>query len=337
MSELHTNQTSEPAAMGMMNRLGLVIALAVAGVVFLSIGWKALGPDDPLGAVSVLAHQGGVLILLYAAGLGVIVAAVATALVGKRLIDVGVFSASLGLALASLKGGTAEQLLLARAGTSVHYEQFLAGQFALESIGWLSVLFVALLTSGVMTCRLRARSGNDGGSNEASTPTWAVPALFDLPRGARRWFGVPPDYESVSLDGLKHTAVVAGLGLLAMNLFSAGLSTRAIEPGQVCFVVAAGFFVAVYFGDRYVPVRSALWALLGVGLAAVIAYTWAALRPSDAMRPPNVPTSHYLRVLPVQFVAVGWTAALVAFWYGDGPSAEASTHSGSHANKKNRK
>lgn len=322
--------------MGMMSRLGLVTSLAIAGVVFLSIGWKALGPDDPLGAVSVLAHQGGALILLYAAGLSVVVAAAATTLVGKRLIDVGVFSASLGLAFASLKGGTAEQLLLARAGTSAHYEQLLAWQFALESIGWLGVLFVALLASGVITCRLKAHPGNDGGSNESSTPTWAVPALFDLPRGARRWFGVPSYYESIPLYGLKHTAVVAGLGLLAMNVFSAGLSTRAIEHGQVCFVVAAGFFVAVYLGDRYVPVRSALWALLGVGLAAVIAYAWAALRPFDAMRPPNVPTSNYLRVLPVQFVAVGWAAALVAFWYGDGPSAEASTHSGSHAGQKNR-
>jgi hypothetical protein len=107
-----------------------------------------------------------------------------------------------------------------------------------------------------------------------------------------------------------------------MALLSVGLSTRVIQHGQACFVVAAGVCAAVYVASRSVPVRSALWSLLAVGLMALVGYVWAGLRPAAPGLPPNIPSSHFLRILPVQFISVGTAAALSTFWYVFQPASD---------------
>ena len=116
------------------------------------------------------------------------------------------------------------------------------------------------------------------------------------------------------LEGLKHAALCGGLGLVALAALSASLTSRSIEHGQVCFVIFASVAIACYVAHRIVPIRSAGWSIAGVALMAVAAYLWAAVRPSVASLPPLVPSSHFLRILPIQFVSVGVAAAIFSAW-----------------------
>ena len=104
-------------------------------------------------------------------------------------------------------------------------------------------------------------------------------------------------------------------GLVAIGVLSAGLSSRSIQHGQECVVVAAGVCIACYFAHRMVPVQSTLWSILAVGLTALAAYLWAGVRPAGSGLPQNIPSSHFLRVLPLQFISVGTAAAIAMFWY----------------------
>lgn len=115
--------------------------------------------------------------------------------------------------------------------------------------------------------------------------------------------------------GVKHTIIATGVGLAAITLLSAGLSSRSIQHGQVCFVVAAAVGLGTYFAHRMAPVRSALWSILAVVLIALMGYVWAAVRPAVAGLPPSIPSSHFMRVLPIQYISIGTAAALAMFWY----------------------
>ena len=94
----------------------------LAGAIFLSVGWLAMKPEDPLGAVTVLTRDGGLLVLLQAGALAGVAAAIATVIAGRYLADVGTFAAAVGLAAVSLRGGTAGTLLVHFADTTPSFE-----------------------------------------------------------------------------------------------------------------------------------------------------------------------------------------------------------------------
>jgi len=115
-------------------------------------------------------------------------------------------------------------------------------------------------------------------------------------------------------DGLLHMAVATGVGLMAFNVLTSGATSRSIQHGQSCFVVAASVWLACYFAHRISPVRSAFWSILAVGLMALLGYLWSALRSGGGVLPPNIPDSSFMRVLPIQFVSVGTATALSVLW-----------------------
>jgi hypothetical protein len=117
--------------------------------------------------------------------------------------------------------------------------------------------------------------------------------------------------------------VGAVAGFLAFGLLSTGLWSRSIQHGQACFVVVAAVWIAVYIAYRFVPVRSPLWSILSVGVLATAGYLWAAIRPAEPGLPPPIPSSHFLRVLPIQYISIGAAAAVAMFWYVHLPPAEA--------------
>jgi ABC-type amino acid transport system permease subunit len=108
--------------------------------------------------------------------------------------------------------------------------------------------------------------------------------------------------------------IATAASLFAFNILTTGLDRRAIQHGQVCFVVAASVWLGCFLAHRMVAVRSVLWSILSVSLLAVVGYLWAGARSPDPNLPPSVPTSHFLRVLPIQFIAVGAAAAIAAYW-----------------------
>jgi hypothetical protein len=300
--------------LSILDRAATWVAWALAGTIFLTVGWFAMAPDDPLGAVSVLTRRGAWMMLLQAAGLAAVTAALATVIAGRRLPDVGTFAAAVGLAMVSLRGGTAGSLLIQWADAAPVSQSSLPIQFALEAIAWFVIVFIA-----------RGFSIGVG--------------LWCFGEGSGHAEGEPHSPRGGATHGVKHMLIAAGVALLTFKILSAGLSTRSVQHGQACFVVAASVCIGSYVAYWLVPVRSALWAILSVPFLAVGGYVWARLSPSPGGLPASVPASAFLRVLPIQYISVGTAAAVAMFWYLYHPvfeSANQSHLSSSHASPEGR-
>jgi len=301
--------------LGFLDRAATWVAWALAGTIFLTVGWLAMAPDDPLGAVSVLTRHGAWLMLLQVAGLAMVTAALATVIAGRRLPDVGAFAAAVGLAAVSLRGGTAGSLLIQWADDAPISQSSLPVLLALEAMAWFVIVFVA-----------RGFSFGVG--------HWC---FGDASRG--RMIGEQNSEKDAAANGIKHMLLTGGVALLTFKILSAGLSTRSVQHGQSCFVVAASVCIGSYMAYWLAPVRSALWAILSVPILAVSGYLWARLSPSPGGLPAGVPASAFLRVLPIQYVSVGTAAAVAMFWYLYHPvfeNADQSHSSSPHASPEGR-
>lgn len=294
-------------------KLVVLASWSLAGAIFLTVGWMALAPNDPYGAVSLVSGGGAVWRILEAVALAAVVAAVVTAISGRLLLDVGVFGASIGLGLVAIRGETVEYLLVKLADDASASQRGLALMFAVESIGWLIVVLTAVVVSGLTGRWLFGISLYRGASRHGAHSTPAhIPSGLDVPFVASEALGTIRTAPDV---GVKHTLVAAGVCFVLMGLLSYGLDQRAVRHGQVCFVVAASMYIATRLAYRAFPVRSVLWSILAIGLVAVLGYVWAAIRASSAGHLPTVPTSHFLRILPIELVSVGTAASIISFWY----------------------
>jgi hypothetical protein len=264
----------------LVDRAAVWASWAMAGAIFLTIGWFAMAPDDPRGAVSVLARHAPLAMLVQAAGLAGITAALATVLAGRRRPHVGTFAAGIGLAAVSLRGESAVYLLLLQPDPSAASQGALAGKLMIESGAW----FLVLLTAGAVS-------------------TWVT-----------RWLdaGRPP--MSLRHDW-QHAILAAGVGVAVFYALGGGVTGRAIQHGQACFLVAASVCIAAYVAHRLAPARSPIAPMAAVGLMGLSGYAWAWLRPGSGGLPANVPASPFLRVLPVQFMAVGIASAVAMYWH----------------------
>ena len=288
----------------------------LAGAIFLTIGWFALEPNDPLGAVTLLTQRGALMMLLQAGALAGVTAAVVTAIAGRSLADVGTFAVAVGLAAVSLRGGTAGVLLLHYADTTRSFERTLALNLALESIAWFVVIALAIAMSAFVMRWCFPQSGSDEDSlTDVRGIAARTMAGYDVPGVGARMLGMSPERQTVLADGIKHSLVTAGTGLLSISVMSGGLSSRSVQHGQACFVVAASVCIACYFAYRFIPVRSSLWSIVAVPIIALAGYLWASVRPIEVGLPPVLPSSHFLRVLPIQYISVGTAAAVMMFWY----------------------
>lgn len=323
MSDAADTMTDHRHHFSTFDRTATLVSWVLACALFLTVGWLTIAPDDPLGAVSVLTRQGALMMVLQIAALAGVVSALATIIAGRRLTDVGIFAVALGLALVSLRGGTAEYLLMQGAEVSATSERSLAIRFAVETLGWFMVMVVAIVVASVVQ-RWCFGSVSDDAPSADHPPSGETLTLAgcDIPRLSASWLAVSTDRQTAPMDGLKHTLTVVAVGLAAMAVLSFGLSTRSIRHGQTCFIVAAAVCIAVYVAHRAIPVRSVLWSILAVGVTALVGYAWAILQPAAPGLPPNVPSCHFLRILPVQFISVGTAAALGTFWYVYAPPSD---------------
>ncbi len=281
-----------------LDRAATWVTWALAGTIFLTVGWFAMAPDDPLGAVSVLTRHTAWLMLLQAAGLAAVTAALATVIAGRRLPDVGTFAAAVGLASVSLRGGTAGALLIHWSDAAPISLSNLPILLGLEAMAWFVIVVMA-------------RGFSIGVGH------WCFGACPE-PRtdgGGGHLEGEPLASRGGASHGIKHMLIAAGVALLTFKILSAGLSTRSVQHGQACFVVAASVCIGSYVAYWLAPVHSALWAILSVPFLAAGGFVWARLGPSPLSLPASVPASAFLRVLPIQYIAVGTAAAVAMFWY----------------------
>lgn len=269
-----------------LDKLALWASWAAAAGIFLTLGWMAMAPDDPYGAVSLLLRGRPSGVWFQAAGLAIVTSAIGTVLVGRTLPYAGPFAAALGLAVVSFRGGTSESLVIA-AKTADGGTQSLALHMGMEALAWIAVMAIAfVIGSGI------AR--------------WCFPRSTDaqvhLPNPANT-------RPSATFLGVAFAAA-----LLAFNILGAGMHSREIRHTQVCFVVAASVWLGCYVAFRVVMVRGVLWYLAVVALLPLAGYAWAAFQSAPPKLPLSVPASIYLRVLPIQFVAVGFAGAIAAYW-----------------------
>ncbi len=285
------------------------VSWLMAGAIFLSVGWMAMEPDDPLGAVSFLTRRQPLVMLVEVVALAAVTSGLATVITARVLPDMGAFAASVGLAVVSVQGGTASFLLWENSAPGLTAGHGLAGRLILDSVGWFVVVLASVITSAAVT---RWLFGPAIAPDESGTGR-LMPAGYDLPG-----LGLPLGRDSLDqtrmAGGLKHLFVVAGVALLAYAWLCSVLYARAIQHGQACFSVAVSVWIATHVAHRVAPVGSALWGLGGVLLLAVGGFAWAGFRGPAEGLPAGIPPSHFLRVLPLQYVSVGTAAAIATSW-----------------------
>ncbi len=296
-------------------------AFVVAGAIFLTLGWSLMEPVDPQGAVSALTRGGGAGLIIKAALLGAATAAAATVVAGQRLADVGTFATGLGLMLVSLRGNNAAALLTSHASDGGSMRT-LAVWMAFESLGWCLVMGVAAAVSGFVMSRLYGGPPSEPGSELAPgereahaclSAAWAMASL-DVPKFSHRWFGTDEASLTPWRDGVRHMLIATGVAFAVTMILSAGVSSRAVRHGEACFMVAVAVFVGSRSAHALAPARSALWSLASVGVLMIFGCLYAAVSTDPGAGPAGVPASPFMRVLPLQFAAVGFAAAVLAQW-----------------------
>jgi len=312
MSEASASLAVRAYRLGFLDKAAIWGAWALVGAVFLSVGWLVMAPDDPQGAVTLLGQSDAPWIMLQVAALAGVTAGIATIMAGRSRPDVGPFAVAIGLAAVTLRGDSAEALLIRGAYDPSMSDYRLGSQLALESLGWFAIVVVAIAASSLVIRWFWGPSTPGlGATSGAGSSGGGVPAGFDLPGIGGPAFGDRTGLTS----GLTHTFAAAVMAIALTGLLASGSMSRLIRHGQACFVVYAAVFIACYFASRLFPVRSALWSIASVLVLAAAGYGWATMYASGGSTPASIPHSHFLRVLPIQYISVGSAAAIAAFWY----------------------
>jgi len=286
MSESMNEALTPRARLGFLEKLAAIFSWFLGGAVFFTVGRLAMAPADPRGAVSLLLHEHPLWALLQVHALAVVTSALAAVIAGRFVSNVGTFAAALGLLIVALRGETAAGVLIFAADQPSMSGMSFGLKLALETLGWFSAILAAHAASFAASRWIHGKQEEDRAAD--------VPGLT---------------------HGLLHALSASIISIAGMTIFSSGLSDRAITHGQSCFVVAAGVMFGAYFAGRTFPVRSAFWSLLSAPALGMIGYLWSAVRaPAGAISDGLTPT-HFLRVLPIEYIAAGTAAAIIGFWY----------------------
>jgi hypothetical protein len=320
--------------MGLFDKFLLLAALAIAIALFLTIGWMAIAPDDPRGAVSLVSRGDSLVVILQAGLLAAVTAAIATVMVGSKLPDVGVFAAAMGLAFVSLQGETAAYLLIDIDSASGFAHRGLAAKLAAEAVIWFLLMLLAMLVSGLVSrwcggALVRGSTRADGGQRTGGIALDEL-AISECPVISGRWIvpGRAAVDGSARWNGLRTLAIMTIAALLLYGILVSGSSPQMIRHGQTCFAVFAAFFLGGWIARRTYPARTAYWGVLAVPLTLLLGYVWTIVAGSPPERFAHlttVPASDFLRALPLTFISVGTLGVLAAHWMIE-PAAAPAVH-----------
>lgn len=274
------------------HRLRAMLAVVVAGVIFLAvISRSLLVPDDPLGCVSAIACRLDWWIIPASAIVAFLMAGVVCLISGAKLEETGVFAVALGLSLAVARHGNAGYLWATFGQSDDQLRKGLAGLMAVEAAGWAVVVAAAYAGSVLTIKKLQLK-----------------PAITFQPDQEYRVGALTVLFMSI-------------IAMLSLQLLSAGSELAPIQTGQVYFAVAASFYLAAFFGYQITGAGSPVWAYLTVGVVAVSGYLWTVFHPSPTF--PGRLISHlahfaptaFGRASPVQMVMIGTAAAIFGNWH----------------------
>lgn len=300
--------------LGWFDKVVTVLTWTCAVGIFATVGWMAIGPDDPRGAVSVSIGQVPAVIPQVAA-LAAAVAGIVTAVIGRKLPDAGTFAVAVGLAAANLQGSPSSYLLTHVVKPDAAARQGLCVSLAAEGLVWFVVIAVAAVVSGVVMRWCYGRPDAEGACADgrlASLAVADVPVLGEMVCGPRALADRPSPR-----IGLLHGGVTALVALFLIRVLAAGSPERTIQHGQVYFSLAAAFYLGTYVAHRAFPVRTPLWGCLAVPAVCIVGYVWTIMRAGGAgpyAQIASVPPTVFLRALPLEYISVGTAAVVASFW-----------------------
>lgn len=307
-----TPVSDPPGHLRLQDKALALAAWVLAAGIFGSVGWMAIEPYDPLGAVSLVTRSDTLTMIVSVLALSVVVSGLATALVGHRLPDAGAFAVATGLAVANLRGGTAGYLLINVAGPDAAVRSTLAWKLAFEGLLWFAVIAAAVVVGGVVH---RWMTGNRAVGRDTRYEETALAEAAMLVPFLDPLRGVDDDRSWI--DGLKVTCLSLIAAALIFRILVTGSPWRSIQHGQSYFALVAAFYLGGAIAYRYWRVRSVFWGCLAPPLLCFLGYVFSAL--GSPLKGPygdvaSVPPSSFFRALPLEYVCVGTAAAIAAFW-----------------------
>ena len=288
-----------PAIGPSLDRWMFHLAWAVGVALFLMVGGAVLLPADSEAALSLLTHDRPGLMLAEMLGLAVVAAALATAIAGKRHSDVGTFTAALGVGLLSLRAGNMTSILMDHAD-----DRLIALRLLVDAGAWCLIVVVSATVDRVVARWLFGRC--DDRCLAAHWPIFGrVAVAHDEP-------ACPP------FAYIRHLGIGTLVALALIALFSTGRGERAIQQGQACFAVVAGFYLAAgrAFKAAPVPALGASWLIVPIVCAIALLYSFVRSLTSPVLVNglPTVPVTNFLQILPVTYMMFGTAAVLLGRW-----------------------
>lgn len=268
-------------------RLRLICALAVSAAVFWHVGWWAVRLMDPLGPVSLLLVNQGVIAMAKLLGLAIVTSGLAVAICGEGAAERGPLAIGVGLASLGLRGAQLDRLILYRGtlvpGAAESVSPFPTWELVAECWLWLALIAVG----------------------------------FVVGRWVESWF-VPPkpnppaDRTSDFRQGAGTVAVTVLVAWVVLA-YTAGNEAERILKGQVYFAVGLSFLIGAMVAHAVLRTTSRMWGLVAIPIVATIAYLIGG--PDDLALGESQRAYLHLkpmaRPLPLEFAAMGSVGVLL--------------------------
>jgi len=288
-------------------------AVAVAVGLLTTVGWHVAKPLDPDWAVTLTRSGRGILAIAPSLLiLTIVVAAVGTALSGRRVPQGGVFATAIGLAMLSLRGGSMQVVLAYCGSNQAGPRRSLMVSMAIECLLWAAMLAVSWIVVEGVWRWLWASGADDSGEAEA-------PKLQKSARGPRPGNAGP----RAGWPALAVTSVVA-LFVIWMTIARSPVAT--IARGQVIASVAGGLYLGVLAARYFTGIRNPRWYVLAPLVVALVGYLlgflqadlgWAKGPLASYARLATTPAHALARPLPIEYIAVGVAGAIAGLWSGE--------------------
>ena len=274
-------------------RIRFLAAMGIAGAVFWYFGWWVARPSDPLGAVSMLMVDNGVITMAELLGLAIVVSGLAVAICGGDTAERGPLAVAVGLATLAARGGRMDMLILNRLSaptTEGAIDIYPVMGLMAETWLWLALIGVGMVVGKWVQGWFNAADESPMTPNESEPKsTWDI----------RMAIG----------------ALVIGFFIAwSVITFAAGEPAAPIETGQLFFALIIGFLLAALVAQWFFDLRDRIWMLVVVGLVASAAYWFGQPQHLDAAEKLHTHVAienPLVRSLPIEYAALGAIGVLL--------------------------
>lgn len=279
----------------LVHRVRFVAAMCIAGAVFYYFGWWVARPADPLGAVSMLMVDNGVVTMAELLGLAIVVSGLAVAICGGDTAERGPLAVAVGLATLAGRGGHMDTLLLNRLAapaTGGRIDVYPVMGLMAETWLWLALIGVGMVVG----------------------------------KWVQGWFQAPadelPEVPHVETESKPGWDIRMAIGALVIGFviawtvitFTAGEPATPIETGQLFFSLILAFLLAALVAQWFFDLRDRIWMLVVVGLVASAAYWFGQpqhLNAAEDLHTHIAVENPLVRPLPIEYAALGAIGVLL--------------------------